>query len=156
MADIAKFIGSLVGTAASPEAGIVSAAESIIGMFKLDPTKKAEMVQQLQLANLDLEKTRLAGQISELEGQLDSNKAEAASTNWFVAGWRPFIGWICGTAFAWVFVIEPFLAFTLAALHIQRQLPSLSLGDMMPVLLGMLGLGGLRTVEKIQDAAGNH
>lgn len=156
MANVGKFLGSLVGSAASPEAGMVSAAEGIIGMFKLDPTKKAEMMQELQLANVDIEKTQLAGTIAGLQGELDANKAEAASTNWFVAGWRPYIGWICGMAFAWAYVLQPFAAFTLAAFHHQLQLPTLDLSEMMPVLLGMLGLGGLRTVEKIQDAAGNH
>lgn len=153
---LAKIFGSIVGSAAQPEASIVDAAKGVIGMFKLDPTVKAQLDQQLTLANLDLEKTKLAGELAEVQGQLDANKAEAAQSNWFVAGWRPFVGWVCGVAFAWAFVLEPFGAFILAASHHNVTLPALDLSTMMPVLLGMLGLGGLRTYEKVTNAAGNH
>jgi hypothetical protein len=88
--------------------------------------------------------------------QLEVNKQEAASTSLFVAGWRPFIGWVCGGAFAWSFVLQPFAAFWVKVADggfDVRALPSLDTSAMMPVLLGMLGLGGLRTVEKIRGAA---
>jgi len=88
--------------------------------------------------------------------QLEVNKQEAASTSLFVAGWRPFIGWVCGGAFAWSFVLQPFAAFWVKVADSGfdvRALPSLDTSAMMPVLLGMLGLGGLRTVEKIRGAA---
>ncbi len=88
--------------------------------------------------------------------QLEVNKQEAASGSLFVAGWRPFIGWVCGSAFAWSFVLQPFAAFWVKVANSGfdvRALPSLDTGAMMPVLLGMLGLGGLRTVEKIRGAA---
>jgi Holin of 3TMs, for gene-transfer release len=154
MANIGTILGSIVGGAASPETGIVSAAEGIIGMFKLDPTKKAEMLQQLQLANLDLEKTELAGTIAQMQGQLATNEAEANTKNTFIAGWRPFVGWTCGAAFGWAFVLQPFVAFIAAALGHPLTLPTLDLSTMMPVLLGMLGLGGLRTYEKVQGVPG--
>lgn len=153
---LGKLVGTAAGSAASPAEGIISAAEGIIGMFKLPPEVKAQMTQQLSLANIDLEKTELAGTIAALQGQLDANKAEASSANWFVAGWRPFIGWVCGSAFAWAFVLQPFCAFFLSSAGRHIVLPTLDLSTMMPVLLGMLGLGGLRTYEKVQDAAGNH
>lgn len=151
MANVAQFIGQLVGSAATPADGIAQAAEGIIGMFKLDPTKKAEMLQQLQLANVDLEKATLAGQVAELQGQLDVDKAEAEQKSTFIAGWRPFVGWVCGCAFAWAFVVQPFAVFIAHACGKLIQLPALDLSSMMPVLLGMLGLGGLRTFEKVQN-----
>lgn len=154
MAGIGQVLGAIVGTAASPEASIVDAAKGILGMFKLDPTKKAELAAQLTAENIDLEKTQLAGAIAQLQGQLDTDKAEAASKSVFVAGWRPWIGWVCGAAFAWAYVLEPFSAFVLSAFHVQLVLPSLNLSEMTPVLLGMLGLGGLRTYEKVQGAPG--
>jgi hypothetical protein len=82
-------------------------------------------------------------------GQMEINKQEAASRNVFVAGWRPFIGWVCGVAMAWHFVIAPFVMFF--ATWFGAEIPELPVFDMdslMTVLLGMLGLGGLRTYEK--------
>lgn len=148
-----SFFGSIVGGAASPAEGIVDGAAKIIGMFKLSPDVKAQLQQQLTLANLDLEKTALAGDIASMQGQLDANKAEAESKSTFIAGWRPFVGWTCGAAFAWAFVLQPFTAFILAAAHRTIVLPTLDLSTMMPVLLGLLGLGTLRTYEKVQGVS---
>ena len=80
--------------------------------------------------------------------QLEINKNEAASRNVFIAGWRPFIGWSCGVALAWTYVITPVLHFILAQTGNLVELPAMDMSQMMPVLLGMLGLGGLRSFEK--------
>ena len=80
--------------------------------------------------------------------QLEINKNEAASRNVFIAGWRPFIGWSCGVALAWTYVITPVLHFILAQTGNLVELPAMDMSQMMPVLLGMLGLGGLRRFEK--------
>tara|TARA_B100000212_G_C27269072_1_gene487895 strand:+ start:162 stop:563 length:402 start_codon:yes stop_codon:yes gene_type:complete len=103
------------------------------------------------------QKNKLAHEISTMaerhaqelaKGQLEINKAEAQSRNIFVAGWRPFIGWTCGVAMAYNYVIHPIMIFVLAQLDYLVALPALDLGEMMPVLMGMLGLGGLRSFEK--------
>lgn len=86
--------------------------------------------------------------------QLAVDQAEANNTNVFVAGWRPAIGWACGAAFTWQYVGFPIAQFILAAFNHPVILPVLNTGDMMPVLLGMLGMGGLRSVEKIKGVAG--
>ena len=73
-----------------------------------------------------------------LLGQLEINKVEAGSTNWFVAGWRPAVGWICASAFAWHFVIEPLLAFTLVAVFhwsLGADLPKFDMESLLTVLL---------------------
>lgn len=118
-----------------------------------DPTAAAEaklkvmqMAQNGDLAQLDAD-LKLA------TGQLDVNKAEAASSSLFVSGWRPFIGWICGGAFAFKFIVAPLLAFTMTALGHPITLPVLDFTEMSTILLGMLGLGGLRTVEKVKGVA---
>ena len=81
--------------------------------------------------------------------QIEVNKAEAASGSVFKGGWRPFIGWVCGFAFAYHFILQPVLLFGAAAAGISLpSLPEFDMSQMMPVLLGMLGLGGLRTFEK--------
>jgi hypothetical protein len=81
--------------------------------------------------------------------QIEVNKAEAASGSIFKGGWRPFIGWVCGFAFAYHFILQPILLFGAAAAGVSLPpLPEFDMSQMMPVLLGMLGLGGLRTFEK--------
>lgn len=87
-------------------------------------------------------------------GQLDINKVEAASTSLFVAGWRPFIGWVCGAAFAYKFILAPFIVMLLEMFGVQVALPVLEFAEVLPILLGMLGLGTLRTVEKVKGVSG--
>jgi len=85
--------------------------------------------------------------------QLDINKTEAAHRSVFVSGWRPFIGWSCGVALCWTYVATPILHFILAQTGNLVELPALDMSEMMPVLMGLLGLGGLRTVEKIKQVS---
>jgi len=85
--------------------------------------------------------------------QLEVNKAEAASRSMFVAGWRPFVGWTCGMALAYTYVVQPILIFGLAHYGYWVELPPLDMSTMMPVLLGMLGLGGLRSFEKYKGVS---
>mgnify|MGYP003706129313 FL=1 len=80
--------------------------------------------------------------------QLEVNKAEAASSSIFVSGWRPATGWVCVLGMAGNFIVTPFANFVLALLEVQVFIPLIPLDTMLPVLLGMLGLGGLRTLEK--------
>ena len=96
------------------------------------------------------EKQELAAAVSLVQGQLAINAKEAENPSLFVSGWRPFIGWVCGTACAWNWlglslVKTGLLIFTARKLDLAPA----DVSEMMPVLLGLLGLGGLRTVEKI-------
>ena len=82
-------------------------------------------------------------------GQLEVNKAEASHRSVFVSGWRPFVGWTCGVALAWHFVLQPLITFLLVLFDFTLpELPTFDMGSLMTVLMGMLGLGGLRTYEK--------
>ena len=94
----------------------------------------------------------LTAMTSLVQGQLEINKTEAQHGSIFVAGWRPFIGWVCGAALVWNFIIQPLLlwvAWMMPDLGIDMSTaPKLDSGELMTVLLGMLGLGGLRTYEK--------
>ena len=84
-----------------------------------------------------------------LLAQLEINKAEAASGSLFKGGWRPFVGWTCGIAFAYHFVIQPLLIFIFAYAGLETpDLPQFDVGTLLPVLGGMLGIGGLRSYEK--------
>jgi len=81
--------------------------------------------------------------------QNEVNKLEAQHRSVFVSGWRPFIGWICGIALAYNFIIRDIVAWFLP----NALPPALQMEHLMTVLLGMLGLGGLRTYEKLKDKA---
>jgi hypothetical protein len=87
------------------------------------------------------------------KGQLEVNKTEAASKSLFVAGWRPFIGWTCGLGFLGNFILIPLGNFGLAVAEVDIVIPMIDTSQMMPVLMGMLGLGAMRTVEKVQKVS---
>ena len=81
--------------------------------------------------------------------QIEVNKAEAASGSVFKGGWRPAVGWVCASAFAYHFVLQPILLFVVALTGTQLPtLPEFDMSTLLPVLGGMLGIGGLRTYEK--------
>ena len=84
-------------------------------------------------------------------GQIEINKAEASRRSVFVAGWRPFLGWCLSFAMAWHFVLAPVTMFVCSYMGVEiPELPTFDMDSLMTVLLGMLGLGGLRTVEKVK------
>jgi hypothetical protein len=103
-------------------------------------------------------KAKLAHQIATMSdthaqqallAQLEINKAEAASGSLFKGGWRPFIGWTSGVAFAYHFVLQPILVFVLTASGVDLpELPEFDMSTLLTVLGGMLGIGSLRTYEK--------
>ena len=81
--------------------------------------------------------------------QIEVNKTEAASGSIFKGGWRPAVGWVCASAFAYHFVLQPVLLFVVALTGTQLPtLPEFDMSTLLPVLGGMLGIGGLRTYEK--------
>ena len=129
-----------------PLTAVLDIGNTIIQRVFPDPTQAAA-------AKLELIKLQQSGELAQITGQLDINKNEAANPSVFVSGWRPFIGWVCGTACAWNWVGLP-IAKALAVYydHAFPMSPA-DLSEMMPVLIGLLGLGGLRTVEKIQGVA---
>ena len=101
----------------------------------------------------EAEKQQLAAAVMVVQGQLDINKIEAASPSVFVSGWRPFIGWVCGTGCAWNWIGLPVVKVILLILGHPLNLAPADLTEMMPLLFGLLGLGTLRTIEKINKVA---
>lgn len=87
--------------------------------------------------------------------QIEVNKTEAKSGSKFVSGWRPFIGWVCGLGFAVNFLVSPFATFIAKLAGFDIEFPQADLTEMMPVLIGMLGLGVYRTHEKVKGVARN-
>ena len=84
------------------------------------------------------------------KAQLEVNKAEAAHKSLFVAGWRPAVGWVCVAGMAGNFIVIPLANFALALSGTAITIPLVALSEMMPVLMGMLGLGAMRTAEKVK------
>ena len=108
------------------------------------------------------ERNRLAHQIATLAerqaheiatAQIAVNREEASSHSIFVAGWRPMVGWVCCAGLATNYLLVPICNFVLTLNESPITVPALDLSEMMPVLLGMLGLGSLRTYEKTKDVA---
>jgi hypothetical protein len=103
-------------------------------------------------AQAELVKMQLSGELSQLAGQLEVNKTEAAHQSVFVAGWRPFIGWVCGVALAYQFVLRPVITWAVPSLgYTVAEMPGLD-DNLWELMFGMLGLGGLRSYEKIKLA----
>ena len=95
------------------------------------------------------ESQMMAGLMAIVQGQLEINKQEAQHGSRFVAGWRPFVGWVCGTALGWNFILYPITQWGAFLFGVDLSgMPQLEMAELMTVLLGMLGLGGLRTYEK--------
>ena len=121
---------------------LIGPITGLLDKFVEDKDQKAALAHELATMS-DRHAQELA------KGQLEINKAEAASASVFKGGWRPFIGWTCGAAFAYHFVLQPFLLFAIAVFGLDiPALPAFDMSTLMTVLMGMLGLGGLRTYEK--------
>lgn len=104
-----------------------------------DPEERAKQLQSLVDSAQAADATQSA-----------INQAEASNSTLFVAGWRPFIGWICGAAFAYHYIFQPLIAFTMSSFGHKVELPVFNMDELSTVLMGMLGLGSLRTIEKIK------
>ncbi len=89
------------------------------------------------------------------KAQLEVNKTEAAHKSLFVSGWRPAVGWTCCIGLASQYILIPMANFTLALADSTIEIPVLDMATMMPVLMGMLGLGAMRTVEKTKGVGRN-
>ena len=116
-------------------ANIIDKVAGHVDKFTLDKEEKAQLIQEINKA------------------QIEVNKIEAGQTNIFVSGWRPFVGWTCGIALCYHFVLQPFLMFVLLSIGKPMDLPVFDMSTLTTVLMGMLGLGGLRTYEKVKRSA---
>lgn len=125
---------------------IIGAIKDVVSEVVVDRDKRDELNFRLQeLADKADERNY------ELQmGQIEVNKVEAASTNWFVAGWRPFIGWVSGFGVAWTFVLGPFAEFLARLAGWTGKMPTLDVGQLMVLVTSMLGLGVLRSYDKVK------
>ena len=121
---------------------LIGPVTGLLDKFIEDKDQKARLAHEIAtMAEKQAQELALA--------QIEVNKAEAASGSIFKGGWRPFIGWVCGAAFGYHFVIQPLLVFLAALMGWSiPTLPEFDMASLMTVLGGLLGLGSLRTFEK--------
>lgn len=100
-----------------------------------------------------LESDLLAAANAQEAQQAEINKIEAGSSSLFVAGWRPFIGWCCGFGIFWAFVGQPIAVWAISTFHLAAEVPKIETGYLMEMVLAMLGIGSLRTFEKMKGVA---
>lgn len=135
--------------ALDPITAVLDIGSKLIDRLWPDPAQKAQ-------ATLELLKLQQSGELQQIAAQLEVNKVEAGNQSMFVAGWRPFIGWVCGTGLAYQFVVAPLGTFIAALCHHTVVMPSLDLGTLMTLLFGMLGLGAYRSYEKVNGVDAGH
>lgn len=109
--------------------------------------------EKADAAKLELLKLQQSGELAAMTAQTDINKEEAKSSSVFVSGWRPFVGWVCGSAFALHYLVIPVANFVLVATGHKEVVLSFDMQTLLTLLMGLLGLGGYRTYEKVQGVA---
>lgn len=136
-------VGPILGALLGPITGVIN---TVVDRLVPDKNKanelKLEMMAELQ-----------TGALEQAAAQLEINKVEAAHGSVFVSGWRPFIGWVCGTALAYQYVLSPILMYTTNALGLEIPAPPTLDNNLWELVLGMLGMGAMRTFEKMQGVA---
>lgn len=152
MSELTSAISSAFsGAASAATGGILGPVLQIIDKIIPDPAAKA----QAQLAVLQLQQSgalaEYQGAVQQTLAQTQVDQAEASSGNWFEADWRPFAGWICGLGLLYSFLLQPLAAWISPAWKLAPP-PVLDTGTLIPLLLGMLGLGAIKMNENIQSS----
>lgn len=123
---------------------LIKPVKEIVSEVVVDKDKRAELNVRLQeLADKADERLH-----DELMGQIEVNKVEAAHASVFVAGWRPFIGWVGGVGLAYTFVLSPFID-----IFVEQPMPVLESSQLMTLVMALLGVGAMRSYDKAQGTA---
>lgn len=132
--------------------GVFKGIDGLVARWKANPTdvmKHDEVMTQVQAA---LDTDKLKAELSFAQAQAKINEIEAASSDKFTSRWRPFVGWTCGIGLAYTFIGQPFLAW--ASLNFKwMSPPTLDIEALMTLLFGMLGLGGMRSFDKMRGTS---
>jgi|TARA_R100001086_G_scaffold222460_1_gene139971 hypothetical protein len=127
--------------------GLISAilpiAETVLDRVIPDKNAKAKALLEMEKALVDAHNKGMLAQI-------DVNKVEAAHRSIFVAGWRPCIGWVGAISIAWHFILQPITIFALGVFDLPYDLPAFDMDAMLTIIMGMLGIGGMRSFEKFK------
>lgn len=153
-----KSIADIIG------GGVLEGAATIIGKFKEDPTKKAELqaaadasAAEFKITSFKIEREiekEINAQANAIAlAQIEVNKADANSKDKFQTRWRPAIGWICGIGLTYQLFLRPIINFVAQCFHSVAIAESLDMGTLMTLLFGILGLGAMRMQEKMEGKA---
>lgn len=130
---------------------------AITGQTPLDPNRQAELLLKLQEYEFAMQKISAEFDIKQMEGQVALNLEEAKSESTFKSGWRPAVGWVCVLGLTYTFILKPLLPWTITCLEMIwgidaaiPDLPEVPMGDLLILLGGLLGLGTMRTFEKVK------
>jgi len=121
---------------------LIGPVSGILDKFVQDKDLKQKLAHELKT---ELHRANMA--------QLEVNKVEASHQSIFVSGWRPFVGWCCGVALAYHFILAPVLALIINIYSPGVTLPEFEFSQLSTILMGMLGLGGLRSWEKTKGVS---
>lgn len=154
-------VGAGIGGLISAALGVPNTPQAVAVAVQSDPEAGVKIQQMLSDERIKIAQMQSDYKIAELtqanaalQAQVDVNKVESQSTRLFVAGWRPYAGWIGGTALAYVAIVEPVARFVAVTVyHYGGAFPAIDTTITFQVLLGMLGLGSMRTMEKMKGAA---
>lgn len=161
-----SFLGKVFGEAAGETAkGLMEGVGSLAGDIRRAITGELPPDVQLKLQTLAQQAEDL-----KVDGQMKINMIEASHRSIFIAGWRPFIGWVGGLSIAWCYLVHPIVQWIITIRYFKNPIvvngsiipleklipPSLDLTGLWPVIIGMLGLGVYRTYEKTKDVQGKH
>ncbi len=128
----------------NPLDSVFELGKSVIERIWPDANKRAEEMRKLEELKQKGDLAELNAFVQLTMAQIKTNQIEAAHKSLFVAGWRPFIGWVCGVGLAYNVILSPILDIWFTVPEVKTEL-------LYPVLMGMLGLGGLRTFEKLKN-----
>jgi hypothetical protein len=133
--------------ALDPVSAVLDIGGKLIDRLWPDPTEAAK-------AKLELLKMQQNGDLAVMVAQTDINKVEAASSSIFVAGWRPFVGWVCGAALVYAAILEPLARFiSKVGFSYTGDFPVIDTMLTMQILMGLLGMAGLRSWDKKNGTA---
>jgi hypothetical protein len=124
-----------------PISAILNIGNTLINKLFPDPAQAAQ-------AQLELIKLQQSGELATMVAQTDINKVEAASDSIFVAGWRPFCGWVGGAGLAYASIVEPLMRFIASLSGYTGSFPAIDTTITMQILFGLLGLGAMRSFDK--------
>lgn len=152
--------GGIKGAAEGLGSLFVSIRTAITGDTPLTAEQKAALQEQMNAMEAAMQKAALDFDTAQMTGQVEINKIEAASPSFFKSGWRPAVGWVCVSGLCLTFLVRPLLPWsTQVAANVFGMtsaippIPEIPMGDLITLLVGMLGLGTMRTVERLQGKA---
>jgi hypothetical protein len=132
--------------ALDPISAALEIGNTVIQRLFPDPQQAAE-------AKLKLLEMQQSGDLAVMVAQTDTNKIEAGSSSVFVSGWRPFVGWVGGFGFAYAEIVEPLLRFIASLSGYTGEFPAIDTTITMQILFGLLGLGAMRSFDKVKGVA---